>query len=62
MNYNDQVVELCARIGAGQNPEEFEKAGAELRTILRSDIEGLAERFAIPSATAFYMPHPRGRE
>ena len=62
MSYNDQVVELCGRIRAGQNLEEVEKAGAELRTILRTDIEELAERFATPSGTAFHMPHPRSRE
>jgi len=53
---------LYARIRAGQNLEEVEKAGTELRTILRSDTEELVERFAIPSATAFYMPRPRSRE
>jgi hypothetical protein len=58
MNYNDQLRELCARIKAAQDFEEVEKAGAELRKLLRQATEELEGGFAIPSATTSPMRMP----
>jgi hypothetical protein len=58
MNHTDQLRELYSRIRAAQDLEEVEKAGAELRKLLRSVAEDRQGRFAIPSAALSPMRMP----
>ena len=61
MNCNDQVGELCARIRAAQDLEEVERAAAELRTLLRHDVETTLGKIRHSLSDDIPNAHPRSR-